>query len=55
MSALRTPLGVTNIASTPWEVIYVAVALVLDLALIRKLAKVRKIALFAVFLTFSQE
>ena len=55
MSVLRTPLGVTNIAATHWEVLHVAVALDLDLDPIRKLAKVRKIALFAVSLTFIHE
>ena len=55
MSVLRTPLGVTNIASTPWEVLSVAVALVIDLDPIRKLAKVRKFFVFVVPLTFTRE
>ena len=55
MNALRTRLGVTNIAPTLWEVLYVAVALAIDLVPIRKLAKVRKIVLFAVSPSYSHK
>ena len=48
MSALKTRLGVTKIATTLWEVLSVAVNLVIDFAPIRKLAQVGIIALFAV-------